>query len=57
MDMVIKRLKKDFTILDNKLIAHKGIYGYSNKLKKKIEPNSFYHAKLQSTMEFHLNVI
>ena len=41
MDMVIKRLKKDFTILDNKLIAHKGIYGYSYKLKKKIEPNSF----------------
>ena len=44
--MVIKRLKKDFTILDNKLIAHKGIYGYSNKLKKKIEPNSFLSCKI-----------
>ena len=31
LETKLKRLKKDFTILDNKLIAHKGIYGYSNK--------------------------
>lgn len=44
--MVIKRLKRNFTILDRKLIAHKGIYGYSYKLKQKIEPNSFLSCKI-----------
>ncbi len=44
--MVIKRLNKNFTILDRKLIAHKGIYGYSNRLKKKIEPNTFLSCKI-----------
>ena len=34
--MFIKRLNRDFSILDKEYIAHKGIYGYSKKNKKRI---------------------
>lgn len=44
--MMIKRLNRNFIMLDNKLIAHKGIYGYSNRLKRRIEPNSFESCKI-----------
>lgn len=43
--MYIKRLNKEFTILENNLIAHKGIYG-KNILGRTIEPNSFKACKL-----------
>ena len=32
--MIVKRLNKNFSLLDNDLIAHKGIYGYSQKMKR-----------------------
>ena len=44
--MLIKRLNKNFKILDNYLIAHKGIYGYSEKQKRYIRPNSYTSCKL-----------
>lgn len=44
--MIVKRLNKDFSILDKNLIAHKGIYGYSSKLKENIEANSFDSCQL-----------
>ena len=37
-NMIVKRLNKDISLLDDTLIAHKGIYGYSNKLKRKDNP-------------------
>ena len=43
--MLIKRLNKNFEILDKHLIAHKGIYGYSKKLKKYVTPNSYTSCK------------
>lgn len=43
--MIVKRLNKDFSLLDDTLIAHKGIYGYSNKLKRKVEPNTYESCK------------
>lgn len=44
--MLIKRLNKNFKILDNHLIAHKGIYGYSDERKEYIKPNSYTSCKL-----------
>ena len=44
--MIIKRLNKNFSILDNNLIAHKGIYGYFKKYHKYIEPNTFASCKI-----------
>ncbi len=44
--MYIKRLKYDFKLLDDKLIAHKGIYGYYKKLKKYVLPNSLEACKI-----------
>lgn len=44
--MIVKRLNKDFCLLDNSLIVHKGIYGYSYKLKRYVKPNSFDACKL-----------
>ena len=44
--MIVKRLNKDFSLLDDTLIAHKGIYGYSNKLKMKVEPNTYESCKI-----------
>lgn len=44
--MIVKRLKKDFSILDNKLIAHKGIYGYYSELNRNIKGNTFESCKL-----------
>ena len=44
--MIVKRLNKDFSLLDDTLIAHKGIYGYSNKLKRKVEPNTYESCKI-----------
>lgn len=44
--MLIKRLNKNFDILDKHLIAHKGIYGYSDKQKKYISPNTYTSCKL-----------
>lgn len=44
--MLIKRLNRNFEILDKHLIAHKGIYGYSKALKKFVLPNSYTSCKL-----------
>lgn len=44
--MFIKRLNRDFSILDKEYIAHKGIHGYYKKNKKEIEPNSFESCKI-----------
>lgn len=44
--MYIKRLNREFVLLDNSLIAHKGIYGYFNKEKKEIMQNSFESCKI-----------
>ena len=44
--MLVKRLNKNFSILDKEYIAHKGIYGYSYKLKKEIETNTFESCKI-----------
>ena len=44
--MIVKRLNKNFSLLDNDLIAHKGIYGYSQKMKRYIKPNSYDSCKI-----------
>lgn len=44
--MIVKRLNRNFSLLDNDLIAHKGIYGYSYRLKKIIKPNSYEACKI-----------
>lgn len=44
--MLIKRLNKNFDILDKHLIAHKGIYGYSDKHRRYISPNTYTSCKL-----------
>ncbi len=44
--MHIKRLNKDFTLLDNVPIAHKGIYGYTKDRKEYIKPNTFLSCKI-----------
>lgn len=44
--MYIKRLNRDFVLLDSSLIAHKGIYGYFNKKQKEVIQNSFESCKI-----------
>lgn len=44
--MVIKRLNRNFKMLDGRLIAHKGIYGYSRNLNKYVIPNSLEACKI-----------
>lgn len=44
--MYIKRLNRDFVLLGNGLIAHKGIYGYYKATKKDIAQNSFESCKI-----------
>lgn len=44
--MLIKRLNRNFEILDKHLIAHKGIYGYSKKMKQRVAPNSYMSCKI-----------
>lgn len=44
--MYIKRLNREFVLLDNTLIAHKGIYGYFKKGKKDVLQNSFESCKI-----------
>lgn len=44
--MKIKRLNRDFSLLDNHLIAHKGIYGHYTQTNKDVVQNSFESCKI-----------
>ncbi len=44
--MYIKRLNRDFVLLDSSLIAHKGIYGHYKRNNKEVIQNSFESCKI-----------